>query len=237
MSGASPGSCLVIGARPGVGQTLIASALVHALCASGLRAVGMKPVVRPRTSVGGRWVSAELERLAAVSAFGLPSRSLCALVEADAGTVPATRSAQTTAAVLDTFAALATWADAVVVDADLGSPHAQRSVSDDTLALAREMQLPIFLVVSPDAESEDGVADVLQRISAPGLACAGWIVNHPQRSPGPRALGRRGWTQLAARCPGRFLGEIGYADGASVRRIARCIDPLRWFTIAEGVGA
>lgn len=237
MTGAPAGSCLVIGSRPGVGQTLIASALVHSLCASGLRAVGMKPVVRPSAAVGGRWVSAELERLAAVSAFGLPSRSLCAWVEADDGALPATRTAETRAAVLDTFAALATWADAVVVDADRGPPRAHQCVTEDTLALARERQLPIFLVVSPDAESDAGAAALLDRISARGLVCAGWVVNHPRRRPGTPARGPAAWASTAARIPGRFLGEVGHADTASVQRIARGIDPTRWFTMTEGVGA
>lgn len=87
----------VLGADAGDGQTLVAAALVQALCRRGVKAVGMKPVAH----------GDELQRLAAASALALPPRVLC---------VPRQHGVPTVDAVVDTFRVLATWADAVVVD-------------------------------------------------------------------------------------------------------------------------
>lgn len=165
-------SFIVLGPRDGAGLTPVSSALVRALRALGVRAVGMKPVARGRIGAGGTWLSEELRQLASASAFGLPLRALCgALRTQDSDAPPDLHT------VVDTFRALATWADALVVDGADGA-------SFDGLALARALQLPFVDVAG---EGDDGVnARTLVR---GGLECAGWLGERHAAMPGER-LGR-----------------------------------------------
>ena len=112
-------SFVVLGADAGDGQTLVASALVQALCGQGVKAVAMKAAPH----------GDELQRLAAASAFGLPPRVLCP-----------PPGAPTLDAVVDTFRVLATWADAVVLD---GADPAGPEGAD----VARALGLPFVFVV------------------------------------------------------------------------------------------
>lgn len=59
------------------GQTLVASAIAHSLRRMGVNAIGMKPFAEGIISKTGVWQSEELQRLAAVNAFGFPARLLC----------------------------------------------------------------------------------------------------------------------------------------------------------------
>ncbi len=66
-------SFIVLGTDSGAGQTLVATAIVRSLCKMGVNAVGMKPLAEGVVSAEGAWQSEELQRLAAVSAFGFPA--------------------------------------------------------------------------------------------------------------------------------------------------------------------
>ena len=161
-------SFIVLGRHDGAGLTPLSSALVRALRALGVSAVGMKPVARGRIGAGGAWQSDELRQLAEASAFGLPARALCAGLQADdgSGTPP------TLEAVVDTFRALATWADAVVVDGADGGGF-------DAVDLARALQLPFVYVAGSAAAAEEARALV-----AAGLECVGWLGERDADMPG-----------------------------------------------------
>jgi dethiobiotin synthetase len=48
-------SCFVTGTDTGVGKTLVSSALLSLMAASGLGAVGMKPVAAGLDDIAGTW--------------------------------------------------------------------------------------------------------------------------------------------------------------------------------------
>ena len=161
-------SFIVLGRHDGAGLTPVSCALVRALRGLGVRAVGMKPVAHGRIGAGGAWHSDELRQLAEASALGLPPRALCAGLQAD------DRSGLPTPleAVVDTFRALATWADAVVVDGADGA-------SFGAVDLARALQLPFVYVAGGAAAVGEARALV-----AAGLECAGWLGERDVDMPG-----------------------------------------------------
>ncbi|MFO1329593.1 MAG: AAA family ATPase [Rubrivivax sp.] len=181
-------SCLVLGVGSGAGQTLVTAALVAGLCRRGIKAVAMQPVARGERNAAGRWHSGELQRLASAGAFELPARVLCTAMQSsgEPGEPPALD------AVVDTFRVLATWADAVVVDAR----------QPGSTALAHALGLPVVLVVALREGCADESRRALAALHDEGLECAGWIGNHVEGDGGSwLAALRRG---LPAPC----LGEI-----------------------------
>jgi dethiobiotin synthetase len=142
-------SFVVLGADAGDGQTLVASALVQALCGQGVKAVAMKAAPH----------GDELQRLAAASAFGLPPRVLCP-----------PPGAPTLDAVVDTFRVLATWADAVVLD---GADPAGPEGAD----VARALGLPFVFVVGLRPGCAAAAVHKAQALARSGLECAGWVLN------------------------------------------------------------
>lgn len=160
-------SCLVLGVGAGAGQTLVTAALVSGLCRGGVKAVAMQPVARGERDAAGSWHSGELQRLASAGAFPLPARVLCTSMQAtgEDGEPPALD------AVVDTFRVLATWADAVVVDAR----------EPGSAALARALRLPVVLVVALREGCVAAAQRALAGLRDEGLECAGWIGNHRRR--------------------------------------------------------
>jgi dethiobiotin synthetase len=123
-------SFMVAGTERGVGKTLVTAAMVRSLRQMGVNAVAMKPVSKGRLRGDGIWDSDEMRRLAAVSAFGLPPRTLCAhwLAAADDathGTLHRVTPSMDT--IVDTFQVLSTWADTVVVEERRTSADLQAS--------------------------------------------------------------------------------------------------------------
>ena len=91
----SPAGLYVTGTDTGVGKTVASAALLHALRAQGLRAVGMKPVASGCELVDGEWRNADALALQAASEpqpsyadlnpFALPQPLAPELAARDAG--------------------------------------------------------------------------------------------------------------------------------------------------------
>lgn len=152
-------SFIVLGAHGGAGLTPVTGELVLALRRLGVQALGMKPWAR----------SDELRQLSAASALGLPARAFCSALYAGEG-----GAAPTLDMVVDTFRALATWADAVVVDG-------VDRVGFDGSALGRALQLPFVYVVGTQVEQALVHAQALARS---GLEAVGWLGDPAARMPG-----------------------------------------------------
>jgi dethiobiotin synthetase len=67
----------VTGTDTGVGKTLASSAMLSLLAASGLRAVGMKPVAAGLELVDGAWLNEDVERLHAAGNVDVPLALRC----------------------------------------------------------------------------------------------------------------------------------------------------------------
>jgi len=173
----------------------------------------------------GAWHSDEMQRPAAVSAFGLPPRALCAHRMLAAQPAPAAGAARFSLdSVIDTFQVLSTWADAVMVE-DAPSLLAGRSGAGargfDGADVARELKLPFLLVVPMGVGCVAAALSCVRSLEARGLQCAGWIANHLET----------GWVDedgaasaLSRAMPGPCLGSIPRLCEDTPARAARSID-------------
>ena len=175
---ARPRGVFVTGTDTGVGKTRIATALLAALAASGVRAVGMKPVA------AGIDASADVnEDVAALAAAGNVDAPL-ALRNPYAFTEPiaphlAARDASVRidlGAIERAFAALAAHADVVVVEG-AGGALVPLDAASDMLDIARVLGIPVLLVVGMRLGCLNHALLSVLAIRARGLALAGWVAN------------------------------------------------------------
>jgi len=170
----------VTGTDTGVGKTLASCALLHALRARGLRAVGMKPLASgcERTRDGWRNEDA-LALLAAsdgapryddVNPYALPEPLAPELAARAAGVAIALDP------LLAAYARLAADADRVVVEG-VGGWAAPLSATLDQAVLARSLGLPVVLVVGLRLGCINHARLSAREIRADGLRLAGWIVS------------------------------------------------------------
>jgi dethiobiotin synthetase len=140
----------ITGTDTGIGKTAVSCALLHALRARGLRAVGMKPVASGSERTQDGWRNDDALRLLAasdpqpdyalVNPYALPEPTAPELAAADVGITVALDPLRVA------FDALSAQAGVVVVEGVGGwasplSPHL------DQAELARALELPVLLVV------------------------------------------------------------------------------------------
>jgi dethiobiotin synthetase len=168
----------VTGTDTGVGKTRVAVALLHALTAGGVRAVGMKPVAagfEPGENING-----DVLALAAAGNVDAPlaDRNPYAFAEPVAPHLAAEDAGVPIAlARIDAAAArLAALADALIVEGAGGAlvPLDERY---DMLDVAARLDLPVLLVVGMRLGCLNHALLSVLAIRRRGLAFAGWIAN------------------------------------------------------------
>ena len=171
---------LVTGTDTGVGKSVASVALLHALRARGLRAVGMKPVaagcdatpvgLRNEDAVALQAASDPRPAYADVNPFALPAPTAPTLAARAVGTVV------DPGRVRDAFARLADAADVVVVEGAGGwlSPLGEDLEHADLAALLR---LPVLLVVGLRLGCLSHARLSARVIEADGCTLAGWIAS------------------------------------------------------------
>ncbi|HUL93720.1 MAG TPA: dethiobiotin synthase [Burkholderiales bacterium] len=164
------------GTDTGVGKTLIACALLHALAGSGRSAVGMKPVAAG--SEAGHW--ADVEALAAASVVRAPSHLANpyafepAIAPHIAAELAEVRIEIETIA--HAYEALCRRAEVVVVEG-VGGFLVPLNARDTGADLAKRLALPIVLVVGMRLGCLNHALLTRAQIEAHGLRCAGWVAN------------------------------------------------------------
>ena len=178
---ASQASCVVFGQSAGTASA--ATALLRALTESGLRTVGMMPV-----STGDGADRNALQALAAAGAFALPSAAICPYVFKEEGAAVAlARQHGVTLgldAMVDTYQALATWSDGVVVAApgDVQSPLGKAFCLCD---LAKALGLPAILVVDGEGRGAREACATARALRKRSVPLVGWVAiasSHAGRS-------------------------------------------------------
>ena len=173
-------SVYVTGTDTGIGKSVASAALLHALRARGLRAVGMKPVASgcERTPRGWRNDDARLLQAASaprpdyadVNPYALPHPLAPELAAADAGVTLALP------AILAAHARLDAQADVVVVEG-IGGWAAPLSATLDQRDLVRALDLPVLLVVGLRLGCINHARLSARAIAADGARLVGWIGN------------------------------------------------------------
>lgn len=174
----------VTGTDTEVGKTFATCALLHALRARGLRAVGMKPVAAG-TDAGGR--NDDVEALLAASGVDAPRELVNPYLFAPpiAPHIAAAESGRAIdlRTIADAYARLSTLADAVIVEG-VGGFCVPLGPDSDAADLAQRLALPVILVVGMRLGCINHALLTQEAIAARGLPLAGWIANRidPQMS-------------------------------------------------------
>jgi len=171
----------VTGTDTGVGKTLAACALVHALRARGERVAAMKPVAAGAVEHAGRWINGDTIALMRAADVGLDAVDLVTPVllrEPMAPHVAAAREGRdiALAPILSAFESCKKPASFVVVEG-VGGFAVPLGRELDTVGMARAMALPVVLVVGLRLGCLNHALLTAQAIEASGLAFAGWIAN------------------------------------------------------------
>jgi dethiobiotin synthetase len=170
----------ITGTDTGIGKTRASVALLRALNATGIRAVGMKPVASGCEYVDGHWSNEDARALIAASTPP-PAYAHCnpyALRDAVAPHLAAAAQGVTIglAPLRDAHAALAATADVVVVEGAGGwaVPLAPALMQAD---IPRALGLPVILVVGLRLGCINHAILSARAIRADGCTLLGWIGN------------------------------------------------------------
>ena len=171
----------ITGTDTDVGKTLVSCALLHALRARGLSAVGMKPVASGcrMTAEGARHADAEAllaassvaVEYAAVNPYALPVATAPHLAAQAAGI---TISIDT---ITQAFAQLQARANAVVVEG-VGGWLVPIDATHTMAEVAARLQLPVVLVVGIRLGCLNHALLTAVAIERAGCRLAGWVANH-----------------------------------------------------------
>jgi dethiobiotin synthetase len=170
----------VTGTDTGIGKTQASVALLHALRARGLRAVGMKPVASGCMASADGWRNEDALALQAasdprpvyadVNPFALPLPLAPELAARDVGVHV------TLAPLLAAHARLATAADALVVEG-VGGWDAPLARGIEQADLVRALGVPVVLVVGLRLGCLSHARLTQRALRADGMVVAGWIGN------------------------------------------------------------
>ena len=170
----------VTGTDTGVGKTLVSGAMLSLLAASGLRAVGMKPVAAGMERVGGAWRNEDVEQLRAAGNVDAPLPLRCPyLLRAPMSPHLAAREEGVRIELpplLSAFAALSRRADAVVVEG-VGGFCVPFGDDLDSADLAVALDLPVILVVGLRLGCLSHALLTAEAVRARGLVLAGWVAS------------------------------------------------------------
>ena len=173
-------SYFVTGTDTGVGKTLVAAALLHALARRYPRVVGMKPVAAGQVRAGASWASEDALALREASTVQVPPELDNPILLPDplSPHIAAERAGVRIdiAELVRRFHALALRADAVVVEG-AGGFHVPLSDTETGADLARALALPVVLVVGLRLGCLNHAMLTAEAIRARGLTLAGWVAN------------------------------------------------------------
>lgn len=175
-----PTSLYVTGTDTGVGKTLASAALLHALRARGLRAVGMKPVASGCAPGPAGLRNEDALRIQAQTSVPVDYESLnpYAFAPAIAPHIAAAESGVhiDIARIRRAYGELAALADCVVVEG-VGGWKVPLNERDTVADLAQALALPVVLVVGVRLGCINHALLTADSILHHGCILAGWVAN------------------------------------------------------------
>jgi dethiobiotin synthetase len=216
--------CFVTGTDTEIGKTLVSSAILHKLVASGQRACGMKPVAAGAELRGGELHNEDADLLAAAGNVHLPQNITTPFMlrEPAAPHIAAALEGVTIDAVtiLAAYTELLAASDAVVVEG-VGGFRVPFSESFDSADLAAQLNLPVILVVGLRLGCISHALLTVEAIVRRGLVLAGWVAN--EVDPAMR-FADENMEALAQRIPAPLLGRVPRLEQPSAANAAGFID-------------
>jgi len=211
----------VTGTDTGVGKTLAACALIHALRARGLEVAAMKPVAAGVGEDGG--ANADSRLLIRACGAGTDKHATPVLLrKATAPHIAAAREArrimlEPIRAAYQRVAAAADW---VVVEG-VGGFVVPLGPRLDTVELAGMLALPVVMVVGLRLGCLNHALLTARAIEASGLPFAGWIANAIDPA---MAAADDNVAALVERLRAPLLGRLPYVPDRDAKRLARSLD-------------
>ena len=173
-------SCFVTGTDTEIGKTLVSSALVYLQAQQGHRVAAMKPVAAGTEWRDGRWCNEDVDHLAACVSVSLPQEVTTPyLLKAPAA--PHIASSLENKVIdplniLSCYVQVRAQADAVVVEG-VGGFCVPLNDSYDTADMAKDLNLPVVLVVGMRLGCINQALLTSEAIAARGLKLMGWVAN------------------------------------------------------------
>ena len=173
-------SCFVTGTDTEIGKTLVSSALVHMQAERGWRVAAMKPVAAGAHWRDGRWCNEDADALAACASVKLPQEITTPyLFQAPAAPHIAASLEDRVIDrqhLLDCYSQVRAQADAVVVEG-VGGFRVPLNDNYDTADMAKDLDLPVVLVVGMRLGCISQALLTAEAIRARGLSLMGWVAN------------------------------------------------------------
>ena len=215
----------ITGTDTGVGKTLVACALIHALVDRGIEVVPMKPVAAGAMVHDGGWANEDtiaLLRAAGRDTARVPDANPVLLREPMAPHIAAARERReiTLEPILAAYGRLRENAPFVVVEG-VGGFRVPLSATLDTAEMARAFALPVVLVVGLRLGCLNHALLTADAIRDTGLALAGWIANaiDPEME-----VREENVAALRERLGAPLLGEIPHSPRPVAPALARYLD-------------
>jgi len=215
----------VTGTDTGIGKTVASAALLHALRARGLRAVGMKPVASGCEATASGWHNEDALALLAASdpqpdyrelnPYALPAPLAPELAAREAGITIELPT------LVGAFARLQTMADTVVVEG-VGGWAAPLAADLDQADLVRALRLPVVLVVGMRLGCINHARLSARAIADDGFELVGWIANHVDPD---MQRQDENFQMLCQRLPAPCWGRLPYAPGADAAQLSKALEP------------
>lgn len=217
-------SCFVTGTDTEIGKTLVSSAILHKLAASGQRACGMKPVAAGAELRDGQLHNDDADMLIGAGNVHLPASITTPymLREPAAPHIAAALEGVTIEAVpiIAAFAEIQAASDAVVVEG-VGGFRVPFNDDFDSADLAAQLNLPVILVVGLRLGCISHALLTVEAIVARGLVLAGWVAN--TADPDMRFM-QENIEALARRIPAPLLGHVPRLEEPTAAAAAEFID-------------
>lgn len=215
----------ITGTDTGVGKTLAACALLHALASRGVRTAPMKPIAAGAVEKAGRL--ANEDSLALLEASGRDSSWLewvtpILLREPMAPHIAAARERRTLSfdPIIAALERLTASGEFLVVEG-VGGFRVPLDEYRDTVDLARAIGLPVVMVVGLRLGCLNHALLTAQAIEAAGLAFAGWIANAVDPA---MAVPDENVAALEARLRAPLLGRLPHMRPPDARVLASRLD-------------
>lgn len=213
----------ITGTDTEIGKTFAACALIHAARARGYSALGMKPVAAGAEIIDGKTINEDAARLLAAGSLD-PGYELINPYCLRAPVAPHIAARQENipiepARIRQAFSGLQQRCERLFVEGAGGflAPLGERL---DAAQIARELDLPIILVVGMRLGCINHALLTAEAITARGLKLAGWIANCLQPDM-PSLDENRDFLHSHIAAP--LLGELPYTFGASPSALAHLI--------------
>jgi dethiobiotin synthetase len=175
----------VTGTDTEIGKTFAASVLIAALRSRGMRVAPFKPVAAGAIERGPSWINEDTLALMSAAGLGADDAQAVTPVLLRAPMAPhiaARREGRTIdlRAIHAAYLRVAAGADFVLVEG-VGGFRVPLDATRDTADLARELALPVVLVVGLRLGCLNHALLTAEAVRARGLTLAGWIANelHP----------------------------------------------------------